>query len=494
MDATRPTTLEEALQRIATLEAQLDAKDRIIDAQRLRIEQLEHQVDGLTLQATTLMAKLGQNSSNSHLPPSSDGPGARSGDASQGTGGHKDKRKHGGQPGHRGVKRELVPASQVDEFKDVFPPQCENCWRELPEIPDPQALRHQLCEIPPIKPHITEIRHHCVMCACGHKTRAKIDPATLRSPFGVRLMSIVALFTGVYHISRRQTVGVLRDILGVDISLGAVSAVENRVSEAIKPAADEALATAVTAPVKHADATSWLQRGKLRSLWTLATSSVTVFGIFANGTAESIKPWFGACKGILVTDRATVFSFWPMTRRQICWAHLLRKFVAFSERCGPTGKIGAELVEYAAIVFHYWRDYRAGSMTREQLQKWMEPVRARFEACLQVAAAADIKELSGSCADILDHKQALWTFLERNNVEPTNNHSEQELRGFVLWRKCCFGSQSDRGDRFAERIMTVAHTARKQNRNAFGFIVACCEAQRDGSTTPSLLAPQLAAA
>jgi transposase len=280
----------------------------------------------------------------------------------------------------------------------------------------------------------------------------------------------------------------------VRLSLGAVSVVEGRVSTALEPAVDEAWAEVERTAVKHADATSWLQSGKLRSLWTIATTVVTVFKILVDGTAESVRPLFGACKGILVSDRATVFSFWAMARRQICWAHLLRKFVSFSERDGPAHALGSELLDYTALVFRYWRDHRAGKLDRATYRAWMAPLRTQVEGCLARAVAAELREVSGSCADILAHKEALWTFVERDDVEPTNNHAERELRAFVLWRKRSFGAQSDRGNVFAERVMTVAHTARKQGVNVLAFLTDCCTAQLANTASPSLFAAELAAA
>jgi transposase len=115
-------------------------------------------------------------------------------------------------------------------------------------------------------------------------------------------------------------------------------------------------------------------------------------------------------------------------------------------------------------------------------------VRQQFQAALERAVAAKVKGVSGSCVDILAHRAALWTFVDCDGVEPTNNHAERELRAFVLWRKRSFGTQSDRGDLFAERLMTVAHTARKQNKDVLAFLTACTIAARDGSRKPSLFA------
>src|SRR5690606_30743611 len=170
------------------------------------------------------------------------------------------------------------------------------------------------------------------------------------SPFGPRLMSAAALLTGVYHLSRRRTVQLLADLVGVRISLGAVSAVEARVSKAVVPAVDEACARVAKAAVKHTDGTSWLQAGTMLSLWTIATACATVFKIVANGRAETLRPLYGKLRGILVSDRATALNFWAMERRQVCWAHLLRKFVSCHERDGPAGEFGREVVEVTGIM------------------------------------------------------------------------------------------------------------------------------------------------
>jgi transposase len=192
--------------------------------------------------------------------------------------------------------------------------------------------------------------------------------------------------------------------------------------------------------------------------------------------------------GILVSDRAKELNFWAMVRRQICWAHLLRRFVAFSEREGVTGAIGRELLDATGVLFEYWYDFKAGKLDRATLIQRMAPLRSQVEAALGRAVAADIAGLSGSCADILEHRAALWTFIEEDGVPPTNNHAELALRDFVLWRRRSYGTQSERGNRFAERIMTVTHTARKLKVNVFEFLTACCRAFVSGTKPPLLFA------
>lgn len=476
----------DAQQRIAELEVVVAAKDAEIVVLKEQVSTLMATVAALTKQVAELTEKLAQNSRNSHLPPSSDPPGSA---GKPGHGGKpKSERRRGGQRGHRGTRRTLVPPEQVNEIVDLYPAECENCWKALPEIPDTNAKRYQVTEVPPILPHTTEVRRHAVACpCCGHNTRAAYDENVIpASPFGPRLMSIVALLTGAYHVSRRKTATLLSDLVGVPISLGAISAVEARVADAVKPAVDEAWTRVEAASVKHTDGTSWLKAGTLLALWTIATAAATVFKIVTDGSRATLEPLYGALRGILVSDRAKALGFWAMERRQICWAHLLRKAVSFSERDGPSATFGRDLLNYIGILFEYWHDYKAGKLDRATFRAWMVPVRAQVEALLVRAAASNIDRLSGSCADILAHRAALWTFVDHDGVEPTNNHAERELRAFVLWRKRSFGTQSDRGNLFAERLMTVVHTARKQGQDVLGFLTGCCEAHAAGTRAPSL--------
>ena len=455
-------------------------------AERARTAELEERVAKLEEQLAKALALLGQNSGNSNKPPSSDPPNAKLAKKKK-----KKGRRRGGQKGHRGSRRELLPPEQIDEVIDLFPAECESCWKPLPQVPDDFARRHQLTDLKPLAVHTTEWRRHAVVCpCCGYKTRAKYDPQVIpRLSFGPQLMAVVALLTGVYHLSRRQAVRLLRELLGVRMSLGSVSAIERRVSEAVEPAVDEAMESARGAAVKHADGTTWLRSGMLLSLWVVATTAVTVFKMLPNGQKATLRDeLFGRVRGILVSDRATALKFWAMGRRQVCWAHLVRKFVSYSERDGPAGKLGEELLEYTSLLFEYWSQFRRGQLSRETLVERMAPVRLQVEALLQRLANAKIKGVSGSCADMLEHREALWTFVEQKGVEPTNNHAERELRGLVMWRRRSFGSQSERGTHFAARMMTIAHTARKQGREVLEFLAACCAPRPEGAAAPSLLA------
>ena len=470
---------------VAERDAKIAEQQAQIAEQQAQIAEQQAQIAVLTAQLAKLTEQQGRNSKNSHLPPSSDGPGS----SALGKRRSKRGRKRGAQKGHRGSRRELLPPERVNRFIDLFPPVCLCCGHPLPRVFDAAANRYQQIDLRDHQPHLTEWRRHEVTCErCGGSTRAEYDRSQIpEQAFGPCLTAVVVLLTGAYHLSRRKTRKLLKELFGISISTGTISAMEKRASEALAEAHEEAKGEVQHADVKHADATSWLRSGELTSLWVLATAAATVYQIFDNGRRDTIRPLFGPQHGILISDRATVFSFWTMALRQVCHAHLIRKFVAFSERDGPDGAIGRELLQCTALIFEYWHGFKDGHLTRAELSFWMRPLQRDVERLLERGKKSASEGMSGSCADILAHRDALWTFVTHEGVEPTNNHAELELRDFVLWRRRSFGTRSERGDRFAERVMTVVRTARKQGRDVLDFLVRSITASIDNAGAPTLL-------
>lgn len=276
-----------------------------------RVERLEREL-------RELRALLDRNSSNSNKPPSSDSPAQRGDRPARPSSG----KQPGGQPGHEVHQRALLPAEQVTRLERRDPRRCRRCSASLALAEELEPLRHQVIEIPRIVPDVTEYvlgRRCCTICMTV--TAAQLPKGTPRGMCGPRLMALIALLTGAYHLSRRNTATLLGDVLGVTLSLGTVSNVESNVSDALAPAHAEALARVRQAKVKNLDATSWAQAGEPRSLWTFASRLATVFVITMAATTDVVRELVGSVRGTLVTDRGSQFGFWAMDQRQICWAH-----------------------------------------------------------------------------------------------------------------------------------------------------------------------------
>jgi len=454
-----------------------------LDPRDARIAELEREVAALKAQVAELLARLGQNSQNSSKPPSSDPPGTPR-EAKEPTG-----RARGGQPGHKGHKRERLPADRV---VPVVPTRCDRCRRPLRGI-DPDPRIHQVVELPEIRPDVTEYELHELGCECGARTRASLPAGVPQGAFGPRLTAAVALCTSRFHMPKRMAQEFLRDMLGVEVALGSISKMEQSVSEAIAAPVEEARTAVRDQAVAHQDETGWYegpkQGRKARAwLWVAVTALVTVFRIARSRGAEVTKEMLGEdFRGFLVVDRWAAYRWVARGMRQLCWAHLVRDFCCFAERGGAGGRIGEKLLQRAAIMFRSWHRIRDGTLTRRTFQRRMKPVERSVARLLRKAAVCGDAKIEGMAKDILKHEPALFTFVYADGVEPTNNKAERALRNAVIWRKISFGTDSERGSRFVERILTVTTTLKQQQRHALTFLTAACEAALHGRPAPSLL-------
>ena len=117
----------------------------------------------------------------------------------------------------------------------------------------------------------------------------------------------------------------------------------------------------------------------------------------------------------------------------------------------------------------------------------MGPVRRRVERLLLRGSQSGNRRFQGMCRELVGHRDWLWTFLYEDDVEPTNNASEQALRHAVIWRKLSFGTQSASGSRFVETMLTVIETCRQQRRNVLAFVTTAIQAHLNHAPAPSLL-------
>jgi transposase len=460
-----------------------DAADRIARLER-QVELLLARVETLETENAELKRRLGENSSNSSKPPSSDSPADRSARPKDAPSG----KSRGGQHGHKAHKRTFLPASRVRSTTQCFPPQCRRCGDLLPKRRDPEPVRHQVVDIPKIEPVADDYWLHRVTCSCGETTCGTLPNGVPQGMLGTQVLALIAVMTADGHMSRRKVQSLLAAVFGLEVSLGTLSESEQIVSDAVAPAVDEARVLALTEKVKHLDATSWRESGTYRSLWTLATTSVTVFTILGDGTRNALLTWIDRIRGVLVSDRGTQFDFWASNRRQICWAHLIRKFASFSELRGRPGEIGADLLLWSRVLLHSWHRVRDGTGTRANLRSVATNVRALMEQLLEEGATLPTRGFQGACRNILEHREALWRFVDDSNVEPTNNHAERELRGLVCWRRCSGGTQSERGNQFAANLKSVIHTCRKQRRHVLVYLNSAIHAALHDRKTPSLIA------
>src|SRR5215813_11973505 len=443
---------------------------------------LEARVAALVAMVQALQEQLHQTSRNSSRPPSSDPPLPQRPQRPRG------QRRRGGQLGYPGHTRILIFVEEVDEVVVLKPAQCRHCQAPL-SGDDPKPWRHQVIEIPPITPVVTEYQWHQLACpACGELTRVPWPAGVPSGTYGPRVQATVALYTGSYRLSKRTTQQAMAEVFGVPMSVGTISQLEQATTVALAAPVEEARTYVHEQAVADVDLTRWRQGDKRAWLWVAVTSWVTVFVVRLSRGGQVARELLGErFAGILVTDRYSAYNWYPVRWRQLCWAHLLRDFAAMRGRGGRSEEIGDALLAQAHQMFTWWHRVREGTLKRSTFRSYMTPLRREVERLLEAGSRCGVPKTAGTCRDILKRREALWTFVQVEGVEPTNNTAERSIRPGVLWRKGSFGTQSAEGSRFVESMLTVVATLKQQQRSVLEYLTATCEAALRGEAAPSLL-------
>lgn len=428
-----------------------------------------------------LEARLNKTPRNSSLPPSSEHPHAKPAPQKEQSG-----KKPGGQPGHAKYERALIPVEQCTQVVPVIPETCRRCGEPLAGC-DPEPLRHQVWEIPEIKPLVTEYQLYRRTCPdCSTSTCGVLPAGVPQSQAGPRLVALTALLMGCFKQSKRRVALFLEQVLKQPCSAGWVVKLQNQATVALTSAYHELAAQLPTERVLGIDE-SPTKQARLKSwLWTFVASSYTVFALRTTRAATVLQELLTAgFDGVVNCDRAKMY--WKIGRPQWCWAHLKRDFQALIDHPDHQVKrLGWDLMGPTRALFRQWRRCRDGTITRTGMLRLLRPIRHKIDGLLLRGVFSGNPKLAGMCNPLYDHRDWLWTFLDVEGVEPTNNVSERALRPAVIWRKLSFGTQSAKGSRFVETILTVIETCHRQSRNSFEYLTAAMYAYFAGQPAPSL--------
>ena len=352
--------------------------------------------------------------------------------------------------------------------------------------------------MPEIKPQVTEYQQHRLICSgCGEQTCAALPPGVPVGQSGPRLIAFTVLLMAYFRQSKRRTAEFLQTLLGQPCSTGltvkhqklaatALASVYDELAEQLPQ--QEPLSIDET-PTKEASAKAWL--------WTFVANRFTVFGIRLSRSATILSDLLTSeFRGTINCDRAKMY--WslgldpahdpPTHRLQWCWAHLKRDFQALIDSPDRQVKrLGYDLMRPTKELFKVWARCRDGTITRRGFRRLMQPIRDEINGLLLRGRCSGNPRLKGMCHERHGHRDWLWTFVDEEGIEPTNNASERSLRHAVIWRKLSFGTQSEGGSRFTERMLTVIETCRQQSRSTFDYLTQALEAKFRNKPCPSLL-------
>lgn len=425
-----------------------------------------------------LKEKVNKNSNNSSKPPSTDQKSNT-----------PDKKRQTS----NGKNRPLFPRDQVDHTVECGAKICPCCSSvDIKELDINEIL--QQVELPEIKAIITEYilkKYQC--CSCKNNFKADLPKGIPNSVFGTKLMGLVSILTGAYHLAKRETIQLIKDLYGIDIGLGSIPNIEQRVTKALDTVCQRIHNFILKSDfTKHFDEPTWRDSGKRNYVWIATCSETAIYMIdrFRNKIAfqKLIKNEDLSAKSC-VSDRYAVYNNVSQTH-QFCLAHLIRDFRNYSQRDGPDKCIGEYLEKALSKACFIHKKYRDGKITFANGNRQLGKVRKKVQYWLDDGYANASDDLHGLCGRLLDTIDNLWIFTKKQGIEPTNNLAERDLRKIVIWRKKSYGTRSERGKSFVEKITSVVQTLRKQKKNVLNFIGSAVRAFYSNEE-PALINPKM---
>jgi hypothetical protein len=475
---------------------------KLIEALVIRIDKLEEEMVALRSENELLREQLSRTSANSSQPPSQNPIGYKP-NRKEPSG-----KKRGGQTGHHGHERKLYPSEMCQTILEHYPQACRECGTQMIATPSGQVYRHQVVEVPPIEPIVTEHRFHSLICpGCGSANPApEMAEILKKGAYGARVAAYVGVLSSQYRQSYRQVQSMMQAVFGLELSIGSIHRLRKEVSEAVSHAVGEAIHYIQQQPMVAVDETGFKQRngdGQNAAktsgwLWVAVTPLVIGFQVILSRASQAAQRVLGETfAGLITSDRCPAYTWVGVERRQLCWAHLKRDFIQISERVGVSAEIGEALLAQEKQLFNLWHQFRTAQISRYELVLAAEPIQIEVSRILHEAAEIEIgsKEKTPlaktvrTCCNLLKLEPALWLFVRQDGVEPTNNAAERAIRPAVIWRRTSFGSDSAAGSVFVSRLLTVISSLKLQERNVLDFLIDSISAARSGAIPPSLLSP-----
>jgi len=420
-----------------------------------------------------LEERLNKNSKNSSIPPSKDRKP------------NKDDAKKGEKKNRKGINRAPIPPEKVDKFINCSLSHCPDCGSDQLKKEEKSGILQQV-ELPETKGIVTQFdcfRYTCT--CCGGRSVANLPTGIPNSAFGPRLMSLIATLTGALHLAKRDVITLLADLYEIDISEGSIINVEERVADAINEIYNR-IHSVVTKSLlcKHFDESSWRNQGKNSYVWVASTLQAVCFKIDAHRSKKAFLNFVGIiASSPIVTDRYAVYNN-ISENHQYCLAHLIRDFRKYAERKGYDGKIGFAIEKELQKACKINKRYKREEISFKTRNRFLQNSRRRLEDHLDDGFANGSDSFSKFCENILDRFENLWVFMKFEDVEPTNNLAERDLRKIVLWRKKSYGTRSEKGQHFVEKISSICGTLRRAQKKIMAFINDAVSAFYSGMEAP----------
>jgi len=419
-----------------------------------RVATLEKQVAQLKQRGEKTVKKTPENSS---IPPSQ---GQKANVAIQAKG------QRGGRRGHRGTSRGRVAA---DEIIACRVEQCQRCGKDLRECQQWVVGRHQVIDLPPLKPIVREAQRYrvtCPQCQC-QQTAAYTAGYEKGRRFGPHLEALVLYLHYAHPLSYERVQDIVAAVAGLEISRGALVNGVKRAQQQLQRTAETIHQQVKQAAVVGSDETTARVDGVKYWQWVFQTPQLAYHVMRPSRSAQVLQDVMGAAQPqVWVSDVLSSQMCHPAHNYQICLAHQVRdlQYAIDLHQCQWAQQL--QTLFYEAMRFHRQRDPQVVDDDERQRVAY----ETRLDELLALTPAhADSENLRGR---FVKHRPALLFFLQRTDVPPTNNASEQALRNSVIYRKVTGGFRSLWGAELYANLISILETARRQGRSIFAILSA----------------------
>lgn len=425
-------------------------------------------IAALRAENADLKEKLSVDSNNSSKPPSTDFKKSKKKKVARRK---KSSKKQGAQPGHKGVNRKLEPIENVSTLVECKPDLSCSCGTNISL--NCKYIRKQIYDIDNNNSlFLTEYHIYKGICmSCKNKYKGELPKELDNTIIGPTLKSRMCTLVSDFKLSKRDIKSLLSLFYGLEVSIGTVSNTEARVSNALEQSYNNLAKITKEQNNLNADETRHYENNKTNWAWVATNDDLTLLMLDKSRGKKAAKKLLGEnYSGILTTDRYCAYNIVDALQRQLCWSHITRDFIKISQRDNDAGKIGDELLFHQNKIFYYWNKYKSGVIEFAKLDKAISIIKKSLKSCLNNAINCSHKRTTGTCKNILKYFESLFTFTKHEGIEPTNNHGERQIRKYVIYRKLSFGTQSERGSRFIERIFSISATCKQQGKNTIDYI------------------------
>ncbi|GKS79645.1 hypothetical protein wHmb_05310 [Wolbachia pipientis] len=306
---------------------------------------------------------------------------------------------------------------------------------------------------------------------CRKRKSSKLPEGVTPDTFGPRVKSIIAALSGFYKNSKHEVASIINDIFNLNISVGSISNSEHRVALKCEKTYEQIEQEISRSEVLHIDETSHYNKGKLGWCWMFASNTASFVKLTESRGMKVLQDsTFCNRNSLIVTDRYSAYNYFNDKKRQICWAYLIRDFERLAHSWNIEVKIlGCYVRDVTTELFALKKALLKNEIDILRFARRARKLRKRTRYYLkEISRLPEAIGASRVAKNILKSERMMWKFLDDpENIPLTNNHAEQQIRHYVVYRKNSYFTQSKRGNAFLERIISLYLTWKQRGLNPF---------------------------